>query len=333
MLLFALFILGTQVGSFLNVCIWRLPRGESIVQPPSHCPRCDTRLGFFDLVPLVSQVVLRARCRYCGAKISWRYFGVEFLTGLLFALVGAQPGNLDGDWMTAVWVGDPIRLLQGLIFVSTLTVIFWVDLDTFLIQLEAVFLLGLAGVAGDAWRIWRYGQGLTDGALFPGMPLLPAPLPQSLLAMVVTATALWCLRAVFTKIYKKEAMGFGDVLLVGGIAANLGWNATIFTFFFLAVMSGAVIGVGSATPRAVQAYLWARRRQRKYGSRRPAPWSLARHVFRSSIPFGPMLAMGAIVAFLYGQQVNDAYLSWISPQGNEMPVVIPAEPGELPPLP
>jgi leader peptidase (prepilin peptidase)/N-methyltransferase len=116
MLLLILFILGTCVGSFLNVCIWRLPRGESVVEPPSHCPSCNTRLQTLDLVPLWSQVLLRARCRYCGNQISWRYFGIEFLTGILFALVGLRPGNLSGEsWWTAAWIGDPIHLLQLLV--------------------------------------------------------------------------------------------------------------------------------------------------------------------------------------------------------------------------
>src|SRR5689334_6626703 len=113
MLLFILFVLGIHIGSFLNVCIWRLPRRESVVQPPSHCTNCNTQLGMLDMVPLLSQVVLGARCRYCGTKISWRYFGIELLTGILFVLVGAQPGN--GFSESGAWLGDPVRLGQQLI--------------------------------------------------------------------------------------------------------------------------------------------------------------------------------------------------------------------------
>lgn len=317
MFLFVLFVLGIHIGSFLNVCIWRLPRGESVAQPPSHCPHCNTRLHILDLVPLLSQVLLRARCRYCGAKISWRYFGIELLTGLLFVLVGDQPGNLNGDWLTGTWVGDPMRLLQGLIFVSTLVVIFWIDYKTHLIQLEAVFILGLAGLGMDAWQVARAGGRLTDGALFAGAPLLPAPLPQSILAMVVTATGLWLLREAFSWYYGKEALGFGDVILVAAIAANLGWNATILTFFFLAVVVGATIGVGLKIPHAVRSYSWARARARR-GSQRSLAWPLARHAFRKTIPFGPMLAAGAIVALLYGGRLNAAYLNWVNPAFNSV---------------
>ncbi len=346
MILLGLFVFGAQVGSFLNVCIWRLPRGESIVQPPSHCPRCDTRLGALDLVPLLSQVFLRARCRYCGAKISWRYFGIEFLTGALFVLVGMQPGNLQGDWWTGIWAGDAVRLLRDLVVVSALVVVFFIDYETFLIPLSAALLLGLAGVGADAWSVARGGKSLTDGAVFPGVTILPAPLPESVAAMVVTATLLWLLRAVFSWLYRREAMGFGDVFLVAGIAANIGWSMLLWTFFFLSVTLGALIGVSLQIPRAIRAFRWAKARaarQNRDGGRagleqeagaeaqdvkaenpaavgratpnRPSlAWPLARHAFRRAIPFGPMLAVGAIVTLLYGARLNETYLNWVNGQ-------------------
>src|SRR5208283_4929827 len=80
-------IYGTVVGSFLNVCIWRLPRDESIVSPGSHCPQCNTPLRGKDLVPLLSFLIQRRKCRYCGEPISWRYFGIELLTGVYFVLL------------------------------------------------------------------------------------------------------------------------------------------------------------------------------------------------------------------------------------------------------
>jgi prepilin signal peptidase PulO-like enzyme (type II secretory pathway) len=272
MLLLILFVLGTCVGSFLNVCIWRLPRGESVVEPPSHCPSCDTRLQALDLVPLWSQVFLKARCRYCGNTISWRYFGIEFLTGVLFVMVGWRPGNLTGDsWWTAAWTGDAVYLLQLLTVVSCLVVIFWIDYETFLIPLSAALMIGLAGVAGDAWRVTQGLANLTDGAIIEGYPLLPGPLPASILAMVVTATFLWLLRELFSWIYGKEAMGFGDVFLVAAIAANIGWSALLGTFFFLSVMLGAFIGVALRIPRAVRAYRWATARAAKAAANAASP--------------------------------------------------------------
>ena len=138
-MLVLLFVLGTLIGSFLNVCIYRLPRGESVAAPPSHCPNCNTRLKPLDLVPLLSQTFLRARCRYCGHPISWRYFGIELLTGILFVLAGMWAGPLGFDADAGIWVGDWVKLVQGLVFMATLVVIFWVDYDTRLVPLEPVF--------------------------------------------------------------------------------------------------------------------------------------------------------------------------------------------------
>ena len=310
MILLLLFIFGAHIGSFLNVCIWRMPRHESVVHPPSHCPTCNTRLRGIDLIPLLSQLLLRGKCRYCGAKFSWRYFGIECLTGFLFALVGLQVGYLDGSGFWAPWIGDPIRLARDLIFMSTLMVVFFVDYDTRLIQLESVLLLGLAGVSFDAWRFYQGATSLSDGSHFAAM--LPAPLPGSILAMVVSATGLWVMREIFSRLYGKEALGLGDVLLVAAIAANLGWNATILTFFFLAAVVGASIGVTLQIPRAHRAYRWGKERFRRYGGRDNSK-ALARRAFRRAMPFGPMLAAGAVAALLYGEQINTAYWLWVNP--------------------
>jgi len=305
-----LFVLGTNIGSFLNVCIWRMPRHESVAHPPSHCPNCNTRLSGLDLIPLLSQLILGGKCRYCGARFSWRYFGVELLTGILFLLVGLQGGNLADGSFFALWTGDIARLARDLIFVSTLVVVFFVDYDTKLIQLESVLLMGLAGVAYEAWQISQ-GARLETGAWFA--PLLPALIPASLLAMVVCAALLFGVRALFSALYKKEALGFGDVLLVAAIAANLGWNATLLTFFFLAATLGAFIGVSAQIPRAIRSYQWGKERTRRHGGRQIAGL-LARRAFRKVMPFGPMLAIGAITALLYGAQINTAYMRFITPE-------------------
>ena len=313
MIFLLLFVLGTLVGSFLNVCIWRKPRGESVVHPPSHCPTCDTRLSLLDLFPLVSQLWLRGRCRYCGAKFSWRYAGIEFLTGITFALVAIQPGNLSDFSFFASWTGDYVKLLRDLIFMSTLTVVFWVDYDTRLIQLESVLLMGLAGLGYEIYRAFKSADAtviLTDGKIVAG--LLPAPVPEAILTAVVTATALWLLRELFSWMYKREAMGLGDVLLVAAIAPYLGWSALIITFLFLASVLGAFIGTAFQIPRAVRSYQWAKRRRQRYGGR---DWAkpLLRRSLRAAMPFGPMLAIGAVAALIFGRQINDAYLQWMMP--------------------
>jgi leader peptidase (prepilin peptidase)/N-methyltransferase len=304
MFLFALFILGICIGSFLNVCIWRLPRHESISEPPSHCPTCNTRLKPLDLIPLFSQLFLRGRCRYCKTQISWRYFGVELCTGVLFVLAGAQPA-LANVWPASIWqngiAADPaLHLLRDLIIICTLTVIFWVDYDTRLIQLESVFLLGVAGAAYLLWQFWQ----APAEVLWMGIP-------SGLLAMVVCAAVLWIVRLIFSVIYGQEAMGFGDVMLIAAIAINLGWNATLWTFVFLSVVGGALVGIMLQIPRAVQAYRWARREVRFSPKRATLAWPLARHAFRKGIPFGPMLAVGAIIALFYGVPINKRYVEWL----------------------
>ena len=313
MIFLLLFILGTLVGSFLNVCIWRMPRGESVVSPPSHCPTCNTRLSLLDLFPLVSQLWLRGKCRYCGAKFSWRYAGIEFTTGVLFALVAIQPGNTSDFSFFASWTGDYVKLLRDLIFMSTLTVVFWVDYDTRLIQLESVLLMGLSGLGYEIYRAFKSADAttiLTDGKIFAG--LLPAPVPEAILAAVITAGALWLLREAFSRMYGREAMGLGDVLLVAAIAPYLGWSALIITFLFLASVLGALIGTAFQIPRALRSYRWAKARKKRYGG---ADWSkpLARRSLRAAMPFGPMLAIGAVAALLFGTQINNAYLNLVMP--------------------
>ena len=313
MIFLLLFVLGTLVGSFLNVCIWRMPRGESVVTPPSHCPSCDTRLTLLDLFPLVSQLMLRGKCRYCGARFSWRYAGIELLTGLLFALVAVQPGNLSDFTFFASWTGDWVKLLRDLIFMSTLTVVFWVDYDTRLIQLESVLLMGLAGLSYEGYRAYQSQDAtviLTDGKILAGV--IPSPVPEAILAAVVTASGLWLLREAFSRMYGREAMGLGDVLLVAAIAPYLGWSALIITFLFLASVLGALIGTAFQIPRAMSAYRWAKRRRERYGG---TDWSkpLLRRSLRAAMPFGPMLAIGAVAALLFGTQINDAYWNLVMP--------------------
>jgi hypothetical protein len=139
------------------------------------------------------------------------------------------------------------------------------------------------GCAGDAWRVTQGTASLTDGAIIEGYALLPAPLPASILAMVVTAAFLWLLRELFSRLYGQEAMGFGDVFLVAGIAANIGWSALLGTFFFLSIMLGAIIGVTLRIPRAVRAYRWARARAAKAALRREQTDAVAANTQQTTV--------------------------------------------------
>ena len=229
-------------------------------------------------------------------------------------LAGMRPGMIGGV-AGSVFTGDAILLARDLIFMACLVVIFWVDYDTKLIQIESVFLLALAGIGYEFWQVWNRQANLAQGFTLADSMLIafPIPLPGSLAALVVVAGVLWALREFFSFVYQREAMGFGDVMLVGAIAANLGWNATLVTFAFLSVVVGAMLMILMQLPRAIRAYRWAKERERRYGSTPAPPSALLRHAFRKGLPFGPMLAGGAVVALLYGVQLNAAYLNLWQP--------------------
>lgn len=148
------FIYGIAIGSFLNVVIWRLPRGLTVSAPTwSFCPRCEHRLGALDMVPVVSFLALRARCRYCRAPISWRYPGIELLTGALFALVGWRFG------------GAAEAVIFHCLFVALLVCVFFIDLEHFIIPDGLSVLAMLVGFTHNAVAIalHRPGQWTTVG--------------------------------------------------------------------------------------------------------------------------------------------------------------------------
>lgn len=207
------FLFGLIIGSFLNVVIWRVPRGESIVTPGSHCPRCDAEIAPYDNVPVASWVVLRGRCRHCGARISARYPLVELACGGLWAAMALRFG----------WSWD---LPAYLVLVSALLALALIDFDTFLLPNKIVYplsvamivLLGLAAVlegSGDAFARALFG-GLAAFAFFLTVHLV-AP----------------------------RGMGFGDVKLSFSLGVALGWLSwgSVFLGLFLGFLLGAVVGV------------------------------------------------------------------------------------------
>ncbi|MBI1377166.1 MAG: prepilin peptidase [Frankiales bacterium] len=206
-------VLGLLIGSFLNVVIHRVPRGESVVRPRSRCPRCGTELGARDNVPVVSWLVLRGRCRTCGEPISARYPLVELGTGLLFAL-------------TAWWAGWSWELPAYLYLAGIAVALAAIDLDV---------------------------RRLPDAIVLPSyvvtfaLLLLPAVVEgrwDDLLHAVLTGAGLFAFYFLLAFIYP-AGMGFGDVKLAGVLGMYLGWVnwplAVIATFF--AFLIGSVVGV------------------------------------------------------------------------------------------
>jgi leader peptidase (prepilin peptidase)/N-methyltransferase len=208
-------LLGLLVGSFLNVVVYRVPRGESVVRPPSHCPGCDRQLARRDLVPVVSWLVLRGRCRTCGTPVSARYPAVELATAVLFGLVGARFG---GSWALPAY----------LVFAAVLVALALIDLDTMTLPRRIIYVGGAVGAvlltvasaaAGQPERLWWAAAG-AGGALAFFLALhLASP----------------------------RAMGFGDVRLAGLIGLYLGWLGLreVPIGLFLGFVLGAVVGVGA----------------------------------------------------------------------------------------
>ncbi len=213
------FILGAIVGSFLNVCIGRIPNGESIVHPPSHCPKCQGRILFYDNIPLLSYWVLRGQCRSCGEKISLRYFAVELLmAGLSLALFDR--------------FGFGFVYFSGFILVAALIVISFIDLDVRIVP-DVISLPGI--IVGLCLSIIGY---FTVGE----SSLIPSPV-SSLIGILAGGGFLLATAWIYEKITGVEGMGGGDIKLLAMIGAFLGWPSIPVTLFFASLV-GSVVGIG-----------------------------------------------------------------------------------------
>jgi len=214
-----LFVLGSMVGSFLNVCIVRLPKGESIIFPPSHCPACKTPIPFYDNVPLVSYLFLRGHCRFCRTRISARYFVVELLAATLAVALFAR-------------FGLGAAFFVNFVFAAALVVISFVDLD--------------ARIVPDVISLPGIGLGVLSSLLqypWPADHLSIPPSPvSSLLGILMGGGFLLLVAWLYEYFTGVEGMGGGDVKLLAMIGAFLGWPSIPLTLFFASLV-GSVVGV------------------------------------------------------------------------------------------
>ncbi|MEO5340743.1 MAG: prepilin peptidase [Magnetococcus sp. MYC-9] len=209
-----LFLYGSVVGSFLNVCIYRLPREKSVIRPRSACPACGYMLAWYDNIPLLSWLWLRGRCRVCRQGIGWIYPVVELAAGLLAVQVGLQFGL---SW-SSLWIA-----LLGFAFLVLMVIDFYHYILPDLITLPGI-VLGL----------------LVAGLSLSGPPL--ATLEEALLGAVAGGGGLWLFAWLFEKTTGKVGMGMGDIKLLAMIGAWLGWQSLPLTLF-LAGLMGSVVGV------------------------------------------------------------------------------------------
>jgi leader peptidase (prepilin peptidase)/N-methyltransferase len=266
------FLLGTVIGSFLNVCIYRIPWQKSVIWPRSCCPHCSGMIASSDNIPVVSWLVLRGECRRCGGRISARYPLVELLVGLLFLAVYlvdvARPG--------LVFAPPPdvyLQMAYHLLLVTFLVMASFIDYDLVIIP-DAVTVTGMV-------------FGLTLGTLFPGIRPDPghalthgAGLWTGVVGLVVGGGIVWLVRIAGGLAFGREAMGFGDVTLMAMIGTFLGWQATVLTFFlsaFVALVPALAKMVLNAIKRLSGGQLSGADRE---------------------IPFGPFISMAAVILLL-----------------------------------
>jgi leader peptidase (prepilin peptidase)/N-methyltransferase len=239
----ALALIGLVIGSFLNVCIHRLPRRTSIVSPGSQCPHCGYVLRWYDNVPVLSYVLLGGRCRGCKARISARYPIVELITMAVFVAHGLV-------------FGIDIMLVPRLLFACALIVLFAIDLEHHLL-LDVITLPGI--VVGLAFSL-----------------LLPPGIQSAIIGVLVGGGVLWLIGEAYYRYAGEEGMGGGDVKMLAMIGAFLGWKLAVLTLVFSS-LAGSLVGL---------LVIATRRGGMKY-----------------ALPYGTFLAIGALVASLFGDQI------------------------------
>lgn len=243
-------LFGLAVGSFLNVVIYRLPARKSIVWPGSYCPACKAPIRWYDNTPVLGWLLLGGRCRRCKRPIAIRYPLVEAATGAVFVL------------HYAVFGWDPI-LVPRLLFACALIALFAIDLEHKLLP-NAITLPGIA--AGLAFSL-----------------VLPPGIADAALGVLLGYGSLWLIATVWELLRKQEAMGGGDLKMLGMVGAFLGWKGVAVTFMLSYLIGGSFAAI-----------LWALRKVR----------------LASEIPFGTFLALGALVASLWGERLLNWYLSF-----------------------
>lgn len=202
-------LLGLALGSFLNVCIYRIPRKKSIINPGSACPNCEERIKFYDNIPLASYLILMGKCRHCGHPISWHYPAVESLTGLLSLALFIRYG-----------FGYQYVLL--LLFTSGLLAISFIDLHHQIIP----DVLSLPGIV----------LGFAASLILPHLSWL-----DSVIGIIAGGGSLYLVAVIYQRLTGKEGMGGGDVKLLAMIGAWMGWRS-LPLIVLMSSLTGAIIG-------------------------------------------------------------------------------------------
>jgi leader peptidase (prepilin peptidase) / N-methyltransferase len=295
---FAIFLLGLAFGSFLNVCIYRLPLDLSVVTPRSACPGCKNPIAFYDNMPVVSWLLLGGRCRHCKAAISPRYLFVELLTAALF--LGCY-----------AYSGLSLTTLKYCVFGFLLLGLIFTDAETKLLP-DKLTLPGLA--LGLLFSLLVPVHDVASQFL-PGIVNLPfsadiatrlLSLLDSLLGAAVGASFIYGAGAVYLRWRGAEGMGFGDVKLMAMAGAFLGMKLTIFTIF-AASLAGSLFGLTTVLVVWIKRTHRFQRRLANLQAARRRGWQSAQMVYRHyQMPFGVFLGSMALLALFVGNQ----FLRW-----------------------
>ncbi len=246
-----IFILGLTVGSFSNVCICRIPKNKSIIFPASHCPKCRSKIKPVDNIPLLSYILLKGRCRHCKSKISIQYPIVELLSGLIYLIIYLA-------------YGLSVQTLIYIILSSALVIIAFIDLN----QQIVPDVISLPGIV----------IGFIISFFVPYISFI-----NSALGTVVGGGIILIIGLAGSVIFKKEAMGGGDVKLVAMIGAFLGWRyilISLFLGFFLGALAGIILILSKIKSK------------------------------EDKVPFGPFIVLGSFITLLWGEKIISCYIGF-----------------------
>jgi leader peptidase (prepilin peptidase)/N-methyltransferase len=217
---------GLLIGSFLNVCIYRIPRDLSVIAPRSFCPECGVAVAWFDNVPLASYFVLRARCRHCKQRIGWRYPAVEAMTAILFAVVAYRYA-----WTTSAG--------KWMLWEAIIIVLFWTDFEEQILPDELTIGGSVLGLI-LAWFVPVPGG--FAAAVFPGWSATARSFLSIGMGVGLLAIPMWILAFLYEKIRGREGLGFGDVKLLILMSTFMGFENALFATM-LGAVGGSVLGV------------------------------------------------------------------------------------------
>ena len=326
---FSAFLWGAIWGSFLNVVIWRLPRGESLAKPDSRCPKCETPIRWFDNIPVVSWIALRAKCRACRAPISARYPGVELLISLLSAALmwHVAHGRLDGDTIGPVLMVFVLHFY----FVLILVAIAFIDLDLTIIPHK----LSMPLIAWGLFTAFRLPK---DGIWAEYFPLIDPV--DSVIGFAAGFGLLFAVFGAYKLVRGIDGGGGGDLWLLGAIGANLGWLSLLFVLMasslqglLAALVSSVAARSKGQTPGGDGGLLIQGAHTEEYWDDHPVlgsgkdPQPAEPQADRSAgddaeedadflhlaVPFGPFLALAAIEYIFIGRYVVDRLMPGLLP--------------------